>query len=259
MRHFQPDAILCVVDFRQGEHFAKLFAAARRMGYHQVELQHISFGTVLGPDGRPFKTRSGSVVGLNYLLDEAVERAYQAVCDPQRLQRAGLEMTEQEQRRIAEVVGLGAIKYADLSHNRTSDYEFNTEKMVALEGNTSTYIQYMYARAQSILRRSNFELSLENLAEFPIAIAHAAERDLALQLLRFEDALVQTVSDYVPSVLTTYLYDLAKQFATFFEHCPVLNAEDNELLRSRLALCFGTGRVLQQGLELLGIEVVPRM
>jgi arginyl-tRNA synthetase len=259
MQHFQPDAILYVVDFRQSEHFTKLFAAARAMGYDKIQLRHVSFGTVLGPDGKPYKTRSGSVVGLEYLLDEAVDRAYQAVCDPVRLQKAGLDMTEQEKRQIAETVGMGAIKYADLSHNRTSDYEFDTEKMVALEGNTATYIQYMYARTQSILRRSGAEITLENSGDFPVQLQEPAERGLALQVLQFEDALMATIADYTPNLLTSYLYDLAKQFATFFEACPVLSADTPEVRSSRLALCWITGRVFQQGLALLGIGVIPRM
>jgi arginyl-tRNA synthetase len=259
MQHYCPDSILYVVDFRQSDHFGKLFAAARAIGYDRVELNHVSFGTVLGSDGKPFKTRSGSVVGLESLLDEAVDRAYQAVCDPERLKKAGLEMSEQEKREIAQVVGLGAIKYADLSHNRTSDYEFNTEKMVALEGNTSTYIQYMYARTQSIVRRSGLALTMENLSDYPIQVHQAAERALALQILQFEDALVASLAEYFPNLLANYLYNLARQFATFFEQCSVLNADSDATLRSRLAICFVTGRVLKQGLELLGINVVPRM
>lgn len=259
MQHYRPDAILYVVDSRQSEHFAKLFAAARAIGYDHVELNHVSFGTVLGSDGKPFKTRSGSVVGLESLLDEAQERAYQAVCDAERLKKAGLDMSEQEKREIAQVVGLGAIKYADLSHNRTSDYEFNTEKMVALEGNTSTYIQYMFARTQSILRRSGMEIAENSLSQYPIELSLPAERALALQLLQFEDALESTIAEYFPNVLAAYLYNLARQFATFFEQCSVLNADSESAKRSRLAICFATGRVLKQGLELLGIGVVPRM
>jgi arginyl-tRNA synthetase len=259
VEHFKPDAILYVVDFRQSEHFQKLFAAARAIGYRNVELSHVSFGTVLGPDGKPFKTRSGEVMGLEYLLDEAVDRAYQAVCNPERLQKAGLEMSADEKREIARIVGHGAIKYADLSHNRTSDYEFNIDKMVSLEGNTATYIQYMYARTGSIIRRSELSVSETNLSEFPIKIEQKAERDLALQLLQFEDALVQVTVEYLPNILTAYLFGLAKQFATFFEECPVLRAEDEATKRSRLAICFATGRVLRQGLNLLGIGVVPRM
>ncbi|MBX3421401.1 MAG: arginine--tRNA ligase [Pirellulaceae bacterium] len=259
MQQFRPDVILYVVDMRQSEHFAKLFAAARKMGYNKVQLQHVSFGTVLGPDGKPFKTRSGSVVGLEHLLDEAVERAFQAVCTPERLQKAGLDMPLDEQRHIANVVGLGAIKYADLSHNRTSDYEFNTEKMVALDGNTATYVQYMYARTQSILRRA--EAQGYSLMAVPdsIVVQHPAERTLALQLLQLEDVLHQVVAEYYPHLLTGYLYELAKQFASFFEQCPVLTADDHAQRQSRLRICQVTGRVLEHGLGLLGIGVVPRM
>lgn len=259
VEHFHPDVILYVVDHRQGEHFSKLFAAARAIGYDQLELHHISFGTVLGSDGKPFKTRSGTVVGLETLLDEAVDRAYQAVCDPQRLQKAGLEMSADEQRQVADVVGLGAIKYADLSHNRTSDYEFNIEKMVQLEGNTSAYIQYMVARAHSILRKSDIKLDDATLGGFALLLQQPAERDLALQLLQFEDALHQSVEEYYPSVLASYLFGVAKQFATFFDQCHVLNADSPELQRSRLLLCHAAARVLTQGLELLGIGVVERM
>ncbi len=259
MEHFQPDTILYVVDHRQSEHFSKLFAAARAIGYTEVDLRHISFGTVLGPDGKPFKTRSGSVIGLEYLLDEAVERAYQAVCNPERLQKAGIEMPEAELRAIAHTVGHGAIKYADLAHNRTSDYEFNTEKMVQLEGNTSTYIQYMVARANSIIRRSEEQVDETTISQYQFALVEPAERDLALQLLQFEDALLQSVEEYYPSVLAGYLFGLAKQFATFFDQCHVLNADSNALKRSRLALCYQSARVLRQGLELLGIGSVERM
>ncbi|MCA9126496.1 MAG: arginine--tRNA ligase [Planctomycetales bacterium] len=258
-REFQPDVILYVVDHRQSEHFQKLFAAARACGYTDIDLQHISFGTVLGPDGKPFKTRSGAVIGLEYLLDEAIQRAHQVVCDPQRMQKAGLEMSAEESQEVARVVGLGAIKYADLSHNRTSDYEFNTEKMVQLEGNTSAYIQYMYARIQSIIRKSGEQLDQDSIAHFAIQLTESAERSLALQLLQFEDALLQSLDEYYPSVLTTYLYTLAKQFASFFDQCHVLNADSEEVRRSRLAICFTTGRVLKQGLGLLGIGVVDRM
>lgn len=259
MQHFSPDAILYVVDHRQSDHFGKLFAAARAMGFDKVELQHISFGTVLGPDGKPFKTRSGTVVGLDYLLDEAIDRAYQAVCNPERLQKAGLAMSREEQHEIAESVGLGAIKYADLSHNRTSDYEFDAEKMVQLEGNTSAYIQYSYARISSIIRNSGVAIDIHNINRFSLQFEKLAERNLALQLLQFEDAIRQSVEEYYPSVLAGYLYAVAKQYSTFFDQCPVIKAESEELRNSRLALCYVTGRTLELGLNLLGINAVPRM
>jgi arginyl-tRNA synthetase len=259
MEHFKPDSILYVVDHRQSDHFSKLFAAACAIGYDQVTLSHVSFGTVLGSDGKPFKTRSGTVIGLDYLLDEAVERAYQVVCNPERLQKAGIEMSEEELRHIANTVGLGAIKFADLAHNRTSDYEFNTEKMVQLEGFTSTYIQYMVARANNIIRRSGEQVTAATVGEYEINLKLPAERDLALQLLQFEDALRQSVEEYYPSVVAAYLYGVAKQFATFFDQCHVLNADSEQLRRSRLAICFATASVLTRGLELLGIGVVDRM
>lgn len=259
MSNFAPDAILYVVDHRQSEHFEKLFVAARVMGYGDVELSHVSFGTVLGKDGRPFKTRSGTVMGLDYLLDEAVERAFEVVCDEERLESSGIDLSDDEKRNIANVVGLGAIKYADLSHNRTSDYKFDIKEMVKLEGDTSTYIQYMYARACSIMRKSEMDISASTVKDFKISVQEAAERKLALQLLQFEDALLQSMEEYYPSVLAGYLFGLAKQFATFFNECHVLKAENDELKQSRLAICYTTANVLKQGLGLLGIGVVPKM
>jgi len=259
MQHFHPDAILYVVDHRQSEHFAKLFAAARAIGYGDVELQHISFGTVTGPDGKPFKTREGTVVGLEYLLDEAVERAHQVVCDPERLQKANLDMSDAEKRGIAEAVGLGAIKYADLCHNRTSDYVFDVDQMVQMDGNTSAYIQYSYARTCSILAHAGVSPTQSWLSSVTLSLEDAAERDLALQILQLEDALLAAVDGYFPSTLTAYLYNLAKQFAVFYDRCPVLKAENAQLRQSRLLLCHATGATLKLGLNLLGISVVDRM
>ncbi len=259
MQHFKPDAMLYVVDHRQSEHFQKLFVAARAIGFTDVELHHVSFGTVLGPDGKPFKTRSGDVVGLGYLLDEAVERAYQVVCEPERLLRAGMDLTDEERRDIATTVGLGAIKYADLSHNRTSDYKFDLNEMVQLEGDTAAYIQYMYARSRSIIRKSGVVVNDETVSRFTIQLEENAERNLALQLLQLEDALLQSVEEYYPSILAAYLFGVAKQFATFFDQCHVLNAASEDLKHSRLAICFIAGRVLKLGLKLLGIGVVERM
>jgi arginyl-tRNA synthetase len=261
MQHFSPDAILYVVDHRQGDHFKKLFACLRKMGLEDVELRHVSFGTVLGKDGRPFKTRSGTVVGLEALLDEAVARAWNVVCDPSRLQKASLELSEEEKRRIATAIGIGAIKYADLSHHRENDYEFDLEKMVQLEGNTAAYIQYSYARTQNILRKLAEKSAAEPAAGGPasLAFAHPLERALAIQLLRFEDALTASMQDYLPSLVTEYLYELAKLFASFFEQCPVLRADNPSQLATRRLLVALTGKTLQQGLELLNIQTVERM
>ncbi len=259
MQTWSPDAILYVVDHRQSDHFRLLFAVAWQWGCGDVEFQHISFGTVLGEDGRPFKTRSGDTVGLSGLLDEAVARAYQVVCSLDDEKPQGAELAEDERRRIAEVVGLSAIKYADLSQNRTSDYVFSFDKMVALRGNTATYMQYAYTRVRGIFRKGEVDVESLRRRRPTILLNQPAERALGLELLRFSEALQFTVADYRPNQLTTYLFDLANRFSTFFEECPVLKAETAELRDSRLQLCDLTARTIKQGLELLGIEVVERM
>jgi len=259
-REFEPDACLYVVDHRQSEHFQKLFAVLDKIGLSHTQFKHVSFGTVLGTDGKPFKTRSGTTVGLESLLDEAVERAWQVVCDPSRLQVAGLEMDDAEKRAIAETVGLGAIKYADLSHNRTSNYVFDMDKMVQLEGNTAAYIQYSYARTQSILRKGAAQdWPADRWSQSPILLVEPSEVALALHLLRFEEALLQSMQDYLPNVLTEYLFDLARTFSSFFDQCPVLKADTEESAFSRLQLTCLVGRTLRTGLQLLGIGVVERM
>ena len=259
METWSPHAILYVVDHRQSDHFRQLFAAARKWGYDRVEFQHISFGTVLGSDGRPFKTRSGDTVGLMGLLDDAIAHAYMVVCEVDEQKPQGRELSDDERRRVAEVVGLSAIKYADLSQNRTSDYEFSFEKMVALKGNTATYMQYAYARVLSIFRRGGIDIDSLRGKRPVILVGEPAERALGLELLRFSEAIDFALADYRPNHLTTYLFDLANRFSTFFEECPVLKAETPELRNSRLLLCDLTARTLKQGLELLGIEVVGKM
>jgi arginyl-tRNA synthetase len=259
-REFAPDVCLYVVDHRQGEHFQKLFAVLRKMGLSHTDFKHVSFGTVLGTDGKPFKTRSGTTVGLEPLLDEAVERAWQVVCEPGRLQGAGLEMDDVEKRHVAEVVGIGAIKYADLSHNRTSNYVFDMDKMVQMEGNTSAYIQYSNARTQSILRRAASQgWGPDRWSQAPIVLGEPIEVQLSLQLLRFEEALQQSMQDYLPNVITEYLFELARTFSSFFDQCPVLKADTESVAFSRLQLTSLVGRSLQLGLKLLGIGVVERM
>jgi arginyl-tRNA synthetase len=259
METWHPDAILYVVDHRQGEHFDKLFAATRRWGYDRIELQHVSFGTVMGEDGKPYKTRSGDTVGLEGLLDEAVRKAYGVVSANDDAKTTGAELTEAERLRIAEVVGHAAIKYADLSQNRTSDYVFSFDKMVALEGNTATYMQYSYARTQNIFAKGGITADQLRPAPGAIVLTHSAERALGLELLRFEEALRETVSDYRPNQLTAYLFALAKCFSDFYQQCPVLRAETEATRTSRLLLCDLTGRTIRQGLELLGIHVVDKM
>ena len=261
MEHWKPDRILYVVDSRQGPHFEQLFATARLWGcgvgkrMADVELVHVAFGTVLGEDGRPFKTRAGDTVGLEALLDEGVERAARVVGTDDEA-RSG--MTATERRHVAETVGIGAIKYADLSQNRTTDYVFSFDKMLQLTGNTAAYMQYAVARVQGICTKGGVERTALRTACREIRIADPRERALALELLRFGEALEDVEADYRPNVLTAYLYDLAGSYSTFYDALSVLKAEGADR-DSRLALCDLTGRILRRGLELLGIGSVEKM
>jgi arginyl-tRNA synthetase len=262
MEKWRPHAMLYVVDHRQSLHFDQLFAVARAWGYREAAMIHVSFGTVLGEDGRPFKTRTGDTVGLEGLLDEAVERALKIVSENDDAKPSGPELSADERQRVAEAVGIGAVKYADLSQNRTSDYTFSYDKMLAMQGNTATYMQYAHARIRSIFARGEKQLGSELLsgaAAGAIRLDHPAERALAIELLRFAEALEMVLADYRPNQLTNYLFELSNRFSTFYEQCPVLRAETPELVRSRLLLCDLTARVIKQGLELLGIEAVERM
>jgi arginyl-tRNA synthetase len=259
MEQWRPEAILYVVDHRQSDHFNKLFATARRWGYQDIELTHVSFGTVLGPDGKPYKTRAGDTVGLESLLDEGVRKALAVLAANDDAKPNGREFTDEERVKIAEVIGIAALKYADLSQNRTTDYVFSYDKMLALDGNTAAYMQYSYARVQGILRRAQVDTQKLLQSSHPVVISHPAERSLGLMLLRFSEALEEARQDYRPNQFTVYLYELTKAFSVFFEACPVLRAETEELRWSRLALVDLTGRVVRLGLSLLGINVVDRM
>jgi arginyl-tRNA synthetase len=259
---WKPDAILYVVDFRQHLHFEHLFDIARRWGYN-LELEHIQFGTVFGPDGKPFSTQLGGAPELSDLLDQAVERAEKVYHrGRQEAAERGQEpeaLPEDELRHIYEVVGYGAAKYADLCHNRTSGYVFDWDKMMATDGNTATYMQYAYARNRSIFHKGGVdETPFRTNPPLPF-VEHPADRALALQLLRFEEALIAAAADYRPSHITGYLWDLAKSYSGFFQNCPVLKAETPQLRQSRLLLCDLTARVIQGGLGLLGIRTVERM
>lgn len=251
---FDADRLLYVVDSRQGDHFKQVFEVARRWGYDHVDFRHVGFGTILDPKTRkPYKTREGDVTGLESLLDEAVAKAFAVV------RENSPDLAEDDQRRVAEVVGIGAIKYADLSQNRLSDYAFDLDKMVAMNGNTATYLQYAYARIQSIFRKG--ETTPEAIrAERPaIVLGHPSERALGVAILRLPEVLQQAADDLKPNVLTDYLFDLASTYSGFWEDCPVLRAESPQLRSSRLALCDLTARTLRHGLDLLGIQVVERM
>lgn len=255
METWKPDAILYVVDHRQSDHFDKLFAAARLWSYKHVELSHIKFGTVMGADGKPYKTREGVAEGLESLLNEAVSRAAVIVAenDPDG------QLSAAERQQIAEIVGIGALKYADLSQNRTSDYTFSYDKMLLMNGNTATYMQYSHARVQSIFAKGGVSPADVRRDDSPIDLSHPAERALAVMLLRFGDALAEVEADYMPHHLTTYLFDLAKAYFTFYEQCPVLKADSGESRTSRLKLCDLTARTIRAGLELLGIQAPERM
>ena len=259
MQAWKPDAVLYVVDHRQSLHFDQLFAVARLWGYDDVEFQHISFGTVLGDDGRPFKTRSGDTVGLGGLLDEAVLRAHRIVSENDDAKPLGPELSPPQRQQVAERVGIAALKYADLSHNRTSDYVFSYDKMLAMNGNTATYMQYAYARVKSIFRKGQVDVDALRRSGAKVQFGSPAEQSLARLLLRYGEALDAAVADYRPNQLTSYLFDLANAYSTFFDQCPVLKAETPELRSSRLLLCDLTACTLKQGLELLGIPVVEQM
>jgi arginyl-tRNA synthetase len=251
LEHWKPDRILYVVDHRQGQHFDQLFETAKRWGLGRVDLVHVAFGTVLGDDGKPFKTRAGDTVGLESLLNEGVERAAAVVAADE-----GLSL--EERRRVAETVGIGAIKYADLCQNRTTDYVFSYDKMLQLTGNTAAYMQYAVARVEGVLEKGGIDRgALRNTAP-PIVLADPKERALALEIARFGEVLEDVEADYRPNVLTAWLFDVAGCYSAFYDALPILKAPEPER-SSRLALCDLTGRVLRKGLELLGIGTVRKM
>ncbi len=258
MQHWQPDRVLYVVDHRQSQHFEQVFEAARRWlpEAKDVSLVHVAFGTVLGDDGKPFKTRAGDTVGLEALLDEGVTRAFAVVtaADEER----GTGMPEAERRRIAEAVGIGAIKYADLAQNRTTDYVFSFDKMLELKGNTAAYMQYAVARVEGIFAKGGVDRAAVRRACDGVLLSDPRERALAMKLARFGEAIEDVEADYRPNVLTAYLFDVAGAYSSFYDALPVLKAEGAERT-ARLALCDLTGQVLRRGLELLGIRVPERM
>ncbi len=251
VRDLKADRILYVVDARQALHFRLIFEVARRMGWlaEGVEAVHVAFGTVLGPDGRPFKTRAGGTVRLMHLVDEAVASARRAVAEREP------DLPPAELDRIAEQAGVGAIKYADLSTSRLKDYAFDIERMVSLTGNTSVYLQYAHARIRSILRRAG-DVAAEPVD--PGLPMHPAERALVLALDELDAVLRDVAATSEPHRLCTYLFDTAKAFTDFYENCPVLSAADG-VRANRLALCRLAAATLHDGLGLLGIAAPERM
>ena len=255
VRDLKADRILYVVDARQALHFRLIFEAARRMGWlaredgHDgVEAVHVAFGTVLGPDGRPFKTRAGGTVRLMHLIDEAVDSARRTVAEREP------DLSPAELDRIAEQAGVGAVKYADLSTSRVKDYTFDIARMVSLTGNTSVYLQYAHARIRSILRKAGDATT----APDPSLPMHPAERALVLALDEFGDVLRDVDAASEPHRLCTYLFETAKAFTDFYENCPVLSAEEG-VRANRLALCRLAAATLHDGLGLLGIAAPDRM
>jgi arginyl-tRNA synthetase len=244
---WHPDEIIYVTDARQKLHFQQVFAAAKKWLPALPELRHVSFGSILGEDGKPLKTRSGENIKLHELLDEAEERAWAIVTEK------NPELPENTRRQIARVVGIGAVKYADLSQNRTTDYVFSWSKMLAMTGNTAPYLQYAYVRVQSIFRKAGAAPALGR-----VELGHPAELDLAKHILRFHETLETVLADDKPNWLTGYLYELAGKFSAFYDHCPVLQSLE-PVRSSRLALCRRTAEVLKHGLNLLGIDVIEQM
>jgi arginyl-tRNA synthetase len=249
---------LYVVDARQSEHFKLLFATARRWGYDRLDLRHVSFGTILGEDKRPFKTRSGDTVGLEGLLDEAVERARRIV-DENDNAKDTPELDESTRAAVAESVGIGGIKYADLRHNRESDYVFSWDKMLALTGDTATYIQYSYARICGIFRKGSIDRDALRRSAPAIQLRSPAERRLGVLLLRFPESVEAAIEDCRPHFMTQYVFTVADAFTTFYEECPVLKEPDEAVRQSRLVLCDLTARMLKKGLWLLGIDTCEQM
>lgn len=254
METWKPAEIIYVTDGRQQLHFKQFFAIFQR--WHpeiNVKLVHVWFGSILGEDGKPFKTRSGETVKLGELLDEAQDRALAVV------NQKNAEFDDKSRREIARIVGIGAVKYADLLPNRQSDYVFNWDKMLALSGNTAPYLQYGYTRIRSILRKaSDSDKPWTTSPDVIVALKVEEEISLAKHLLNFGLVLEMVGSEYRPNYLCNYLFELAGHFARFYEKCPVLKSELAER-NSRLALCEVTGRVLKEGLGLLGIETSERM
>ncbi|MFQ6197787.1 arginine--tRNA ligase [Streptomyces sp. NPDC000405] len=251
VQNLKANTLLYVVDARQALHFKMVFETARRIGWlnEDVHAVQLAFGTVLGKDGKPFKTREGETVRLVDLLDEAIDRAGAVVREKAR------DLTEEEIAERAAQVGIGAVKYADLSTSAARDYKFDLDQMVSLNGDTSVYLQYAFARIQSILRKAG-EAGPVAHPELPLT---PAERALGLHLDQFGATVAEAAEEYAPHKLAGYLYQLASLYTTFYDQCPVLKAESPELVENRLFLCDLTARTLHQGMALLGIRTPERL
>ncbi|EAO0248732.1 arginine--tRNA ligase [Salmonella enterica subsp. enterica serovar Kentucky] len=247
------DRVLYYIDSRQHQHLMQAWTIVRKAGYvpDSVPLEHHMFGMMLGKDGKPFKTRAGGTVKLADLLDEALERARRLVAEK------NPNMPADELEKLANAVGIGAVKYADLSKNRTTDYIFDWDNMLAFEGNTAPYMQYAYTRVLSVFRKA--DIDEQALASAPVIISEDREAQLAARLLQFEETLTVVAREGTPHVMCAYLYDVAGLFSGFYEHCPILSAENDAVRNSRLKLAQLTAKTLKLGLDTLGIETVERM
>lgn len=247
------DRVLYYIDSRQHQHLMQAWTIVRKAGYvpDSVPLEHHIFGMMLGKDGKPFKTRAGGTVKLADLLDEALERARRLVAEK------NPDMSADELEKLANAVGIGAVKYADLSKNRTTDYIFDWDNMLAFEGNTAPYMQYAYTRVLSVFRKA--DIDEQALASAPVIISEDREAQLAARLLQFEETLTVVAREGTPHVMCAYLYDVAGLFSGFYEHCPILSAENDAVRNSRLKLAQLTAKTLKLGLDTLGIETVERM
>ncbi len=258
LKELGADRIIYVTDARQALHFKMLFAVARLAGWadDSTKLEHITFGTMLGTDGKPFKTRTGGTVKLAELLDEAVERALKVV------EEKNPQLPDEQKKDIAQTVGVGAVKYADYSNNRDSDYIFSFDKMLAMEGNTAPYMQYACARIQSIERKAagrDVDVESELAGITSLTLTEPAELELAKQLIRYSTAIQSAAADCRPNYLTGYLYDLSQSFSRFYNACPVLGAE-GQTRSARLLLCSLTARTIRHGMNnLLGIDTPEQM
>ena len=254
LRVLRADWMVYVTDARQSQHFAMVFQTLRQAGWadDSVRLDHVPFGTILGPDRKPFKTRAGGVVRLGDVIDEAEERAYAIVHEK------SPHLPEDEKRRIAHVVGVGALKYADLASERIRDYVFDWNRMLALEGNTAPYLQNAYVRIRSIFRKAD-EQGIAVRGDAGFRLEDEAERALSLKLLQLPQVVNAVGESLEPHRLCNYLYELASAYHRFYERCPVLSADDEQLRASRLQLCDLTARTLRTGLGLLGIATVEQM
>ncbi len=248
----KADRVLYYIDSRQHQHLMQAWTIVRKAGYvpESVPLEHHMFGMMLGKDGRPFKTRAGGTIKLADLLDEAHDRALKLVSDK------NPEMPAQELQQLAEVIGIGAVKYADLSKSRTTDYVFDWDNMLAFEGNTAPYLLYAYTRVLSVFRKAGLS---ENTTQGNIILTQPREAALATRLLQFEETILQVAREGTPHVMCAYLYEVAVLFSGFYEHCPILAAEDEVTRLSRLKLASLTARTLKTGLNTLGINTVERM